>query len=175
MQNPSGQEARDNVPHQNPCWKEDVIMAITRHRNRAWPTSLRDFDQVADHFNRLFGDQFLASENAGWVPRVNVEETNDHLVLTAELPGLQREDVEIEVENNVLTLRGRKEETREQKEEPRYHVWERQYGTFQRSFSLPRTVSSDKIGATFENGVLRVEMPKAAEAKGRKIEIRTEG
>jgi HSP20 family protein len=106
---------------------------------------------------------------------VNVEETKDHLVLTAELPGLRREDVEIEVENNVLTLRGRKEQSREEKEEPRYHVWERRYGAFQRSFSLPRTVSADNIAATFENGVLRVEMPKAAEAKGRKIEIRTEG
>ena len=151
-------------------------MAITRYRNRAWPTPLRDLDQVADQINRLFGEPlFGGSESAGWVPRVNVEETKDHLVLTAELPGLRPEDVEIEVENNVLTLRGRKEETREEKDEPRYHVWERRHGTFQRSFSLPRTVSADKIGATFEHGVLRVEMPKAAEAKGRKIEIRAEG
>ena len=151
-------------------------MAITRYRNRAWPTPLRDFDQVADQINRLFGEPlFGGAESAGWVPRVNVEETKDHLVLTAELPGLRPEDVEIEVENNVLTLRGRKDETREEKDEPRYHVWERRHGTFQRSFSLPRTVAADKIGATFEHGVLRVEMPKAAEAKGRKIEIRAEG
>lgn len=151
-------------------------MSITRYRNRSWPTPLRDIDQVADQFNRLLSERlFGGPENAGWAPRVNVEETKDHLVLTAELPGLRPEDVEIEVENNILTLRGRKEETREEKEEPRYHVWERRYGTFQRSFSLPRTVSSDNIGATFEHGVLRVEMPKAAEAKGRKIEIRAEG
>jgi HSP20 family protein len=151
-------------------------MAITRYRSRAWPTPLRDFDQVADQFNRLFGEQlFGGSEGEGWVPRVNVEETKDHLVLTAELPGIRPQDVEIEFENSVLTLRGRKEETREEKEEPRYHVWERRYGSFQRSFSLPRTVSPDNISATFENGVLRVEMPKAAEAKGRKIEIRAEG
>jgi HSP20 family protein len=151
-------------------------MSVTRYRNQAWPTPLRDVDQVADQFNRLFGEHlFGGSERAGWVPRVNVEETKNHLVLTAELPGLREEDVEIEVENNVLTLRGRKEEVREEKDEPRYHVWERRYGTFQRSFSLPRTVSSDKIAATFENGVLRVEMPKATEAKARKIEIRAEG
>jgi HSP20 family protein len=155
--------------------RRSVIMAITRYRNRAWPTPLRDLDQVADQINRLFSEPvFGGSESTGWVPRVNVEETKNHLVLTAELPGLRPEDVEIEVENNVLTLRGRKNETREEKDEPRYHVWERRYGTFQRSFSLPRTVSADNIGATFENGVLRVEMPKAPEAKGRKIEIRAE-
>lgn len=151
-------------------------MAITRYRDRRFLSPWRDLDQVADQFSRLFGEPvFGGTEGTSWLPPVNVEETKDHLVLTAELPGLTRDDVEIEMENNVLTVRGRKEESREEtKEDTKVHVWERRYGSFQRSFSLPRTVSADDISATFENGVLRVEMPKAAEAKGRTIEIRTQ-
>lgn len=149
-------------------------MAITRYRDRSFLSPWRDLDQVADQFSRLFGEStFPASERSSWLPPVNVEETKDHLVLTAELPGLKQDDVELELENNVLTIRGRKEETREEKEDTKVHVWERRYGSFQRSFSLPRTVSAEDINATFEDGVLRVEMPKAAEAKGRTIEIRS--
>jgi HSP20 family protein len=150
-------------------------MAITRYRDRNVLSPWRDLDQVADQFSRIFGEPVFAGvEGSSWLPPVNVEETKDHLVLTAELPGLKRDDVEIELENNVLTIRGQKQETREEdKDDRKVHVWERRYGSFQRAFSLPRTVSADDISATFENGVLRVEMPKAAEAKGRTIEIRT--
>ena len=104
------------------------------------------------------------------MPAVDVEETADELTLTAELPGLSRDDVEIELENNILTVRGQRSETKTS-EERRFHVWERRYGSFQRSFTLPRTVSADGISAEFEDGLLRVHMPKAAEAKGRRIEI----
>lgn len=149
-------------------------MSLTRYRDRNWLSPWRDIDQVADQFNRFFGDpSFRDPEGRGWVPAVNVEETKDQLVLTAELPGMRGEDVEIGVESNVLTISGKKEETRENTEESRYHVWERRSGTFQRSFSLPRTVKADDISATFEDGILRVEMPKAPEAKGRTIEVRT--
>lgn len=103
-----------------------------------------------------------------------MEETRDELVLTAELPGLREADVDIEPENSVLTIQGRKEETREEgQEEQRSHLWERSYGSFQRSFTLPRTVLADKISATFQDGVLHVRVPKAPESKGRKIEIRS--
>ncbi len=150
-------------------------MAVTKYRNRSWPASLADSGNVGDQFYRLLGETWLGGvEGTSWLPRVNIEETKESLLLTAELPGLRREDVEIEVENNVLTLRGRKDEVRNEKDERRYHVWERKYGAFQRSFSLPRSVKSDAITASFENGVLHVEMPKVAEAKGRKIEIRGE-
>ena len=88
------------------------------------------------------------------------------------MPGLSREDLSIEVENNVLTISGEKtEQVTEGEEERRYHVWERSYGSFRRSFSLPQTISGDDIAATFENGVLTVLLPKAPEAKGRTIEI----
>ncbi len=147
-------------------------MAITQYRDRNWLSPWREFDQVSNRLSRLFGNQSLGDlEGSSWLPAVNIEETKDELLLTAELPGLRREDVEIELENSVLAIRGRKEAINEESEDRKYHVWERRYGSFQRSFSLPRTVAADDISATFEDGVLQIHLPKAAEAKGRTIEI----
>jgi HSP20 family protein len=143
-------------------------MAIARYTTRnPW----RDLDQLTNRLGQMFDSEWPTPSSGGdWVPAVDVEETPDELTLTAELPGLDREDVEIELENNILTVRGQRAETKTS-EERRFHVWERRYGSFQRSFTLPRTVSADSISAEFENGLLRVHMPKAAEAKGRRIEI----
>jgi len=143
-------------------------MAIARYTNRnPW----RELDQLTNRLGRMFDSEWPTPSSGGdWVPAVDVEETADELVLTAELPGLSRDDVEIELENNILTVRGQRSETKTS-EERRFHLWERRYGSFQRSFTLPRTVSADTISAEFENGLLRVHMPKAAEAKGRRIEI----
>lgn len=147
-------------------------MVISQYRDRNWLAPWREFNQVSRRLNRVFGDPGLGDpEGSRWLPPVNVEETKDELILTAELPGLKQEDVELGVENNVLTIRGQKEETREETEEWRYHVWERRYGSFRRSFTLPRTVSADDISASFEDGVLHVRMPKAPESKGRTIKI----
>jgi HSP20 family protein len=148
-------------------------MAITRYRTRNWPSPWQELEEMSSRLSRAFNDGGTAeSGGPGWVPAVNVEETKDELVLTAELPGMKQEDVEIELENNILTIRGSKEHTREEKdEERRYHLWERRWGSFQRSFTLPRSVSPDRIGASFENGVLTVHMPKVAEARSRRIEI----
>ena len=109
-----------------------------------------------------------------WPPAVNVEETKEELILSAELPGMNIDDVVIEVENNVLSLRGEKREAREEGDDRRYHLWERCYGSFERSFTLPRTVKTDEITAQFKDGILHVQMPKAAEAKSRKISIKSE-
>ena len=146
-------------------------MAIQRHTHRnPW----QEIDQLTNRLSRMFdtNDWPGPSSSGQWVPPVNVEETADELRLTAELPGLGRDDVEIELENNVLTVRGEKTQERpEDVEERRFHVWERRYGSFQRSFTLPRTVQGDRIGADFEDGILTIRMPKAPEAKGRRIEI----
>lgn len=144
-------------------------MAITRYRN-PW----QDLDQLTNRLSRMFDDREWPRTPSGggdWLPSVNVEEDADEILLTAELPGMSRDDVEIELENNILTIRGQKQETRTEGEERRYHVWERRFGTFQRSFTLPRTVRGEDISAEFESGVLHVHMPKAPEAKGRRIEI----
>jgi HSP20 family protein len=150
-------------------------MAIPRYRDRNWLSPWTEFDEMANRLNRVFaGHDATGSESVTWLPAVNVKEMPEELLLTAELPGMRKEEVEIELENNVLTIRGRKDETREEKGDRRFHVWERRYGSFQRSFTLPRTVAEDQIEATFENGVLRVHMPKAPEAKGKKIVITRE-
>ena len=146
-------------------------MAITRYALRK--PSYSPWRDLADVQNRLTGffDDIPVGRRS-WAPSVNVTETADALTLTAELPGLTEDSLSIELENNVLTLSGEKSEhVTEEDEELRYHVVERRYGSFRRSFSLPRTVKSDDIAATFENGVLTVSLPKAPEAKGRAIEI----
>jgi HSP20 family protein len=102
---------------------------------------------------------------------VSVAETGDELIFTAELPGLSENDVSIDIENDVLTISGEKTEERTEGEERNYHVWERSYGSFRRSFTLPRAVNTADASAEFENGVLEIRLPKAAESKGRRIEI----
>jgi len=150
-------------------------MAITRYALRNPSLSpWRDLEEVSNRLARFFEDTPLATGTNGgtWMPSVNVEETKDELVLTAELPGLTEENVSIELENNVLSISGEKTEERtEGDEERRYHLWERRYGSFQRSFTLPRTVKAEDIRARFDKGVLRITLPKLPEAKGRKIQI----
>jgi len=129
---------------------------------------------MTNRLSQFFDEsQFSTNANAGtWIPPVNVSETKEKLVLTAELPGLEEENVDVEVENNVLTISGEKtKEHTEDDAERRYHMWERSHGSFRRAFTLPRTVKADEISASFENGVLTVDLPKAAEAKGRRIAI----
>ncbi len=150
-------------------------MAIMRYALRNPSVSpWRELEEVSNRLARMFDESPVSTgTNSGnWIPRVNVEETQDELILSAELPGMKQEEVSIELENNVLTIGGEKSEERtEGDEERRYHLWERRYGAFQRSFTLPRTVSADDIDATYEDGVLTIKMPKVAEAKTRKIAI----
>jgi HSP20 family protein len=106
-----------------------------------------------------------------WVPPVDIYQTGEHeLVLKAELPDLSREEIDITVENFVLTLKGEKKLAPEVKEEQFHHV-ERSYGSFSRSFSLPRTVDATKVAADYKNGVLTVRLPLREEAKPRQIKV----
>jgi HSP20 family protein len=102
---------------------------------------------------------------------VDIFENDKHeIVLRAELPGLKREEIDIRVENNTLTLRGERKRDAEVKQES-YHRVERSYGSFSRSFSLPNTVSADKVSATFTDGVLTITLPLREEAKPRQIQV----
>lgn len=153
-------------------------MAITRYTRRSpFLSPWRELEEMSDRLNTLFSTptQGEAQARTVWTPSVNVEETKEELLLSAELPGMNIDDIDIEVENNVLSLRGEKKEEREEKDDRRYHLWERCYGTFERSFTLPRTVKADQISAHFKDGILHVHMPKAPEAKSRKISIKAEG
>ena len=139
----------------------------------------RELRSLNDEMNRLFSISMPRSfEDEGfargaWNPSVDIYENKEQLVLEAELPGMKREDFELTVENNVITLRGeRKFEKKE--ENDNYHRVERSYGSFSRSFTLPQTVSGENAVAEFKNGVLRVTLPKREEVKARRIEIKGE-
>ena len=105
-----------------------------------------------------------------WLPAVDIRETEDTFEFTAELPGLTKDDVNITVENKVLTLTGERKWDEEETKNS-YHRVERAYGSFSRSFTLPGTVDADRVGAKFENGLLTISVPKAEEVKPRQIEI----
>src|SRR5688572_25837162 len=120
----------------------------------------REFTTLQDRMNRLFGDVYLRDEDVtaqgNWAPPVDIYETDGHdLVIKAELPDMTREDIEVTVENNTLTLRGTKKLPADVKEEQFRRV-ERRYGTFNRSFTLPKTVDSSKVSADYRHGVLTV-------------------
>jgi HSP20 family protein len=118
-----------------------------------------------------FRDSGFTTGNPTWVPPVDIFQTGDHeLVLKAELPDMTREDIDISVENFVLTVKGEKKLSSEVKEEQFHHV-ERRYGAFSRSFSLPRTVDASKVSADYKNGVLTVRLPLREEAKPRQIKV----
>ena len=106
-----------------------------------------------------------------WVPVVDIFEKGDDLVICAELPGLEQDDVDISIENNTLVLRGERKRKTEF-EEKDAHRLERTFGVFTRSFTLPKTVDSDRISASYKNGVLELTLPKVEQAKLRKIEIK---
>jgi HSP20 family protein len=106
-----------------------------------------------------------------WVPPIDIYQTGEHeLVLKAELPEMTREDIDVTVENFVLTLKGEKKLGADVKEEQFHHI-ERRYGPFSRSFSLPRTVDAGKVSAEYKNGVLTVRLPLREEAKPRQIKV----
>jgi HSP20 family protein len=118
-----------------------------------------------------FRDFGFGSGATAWVPPVDVYQNGDQeLVLKAELPDMSREDIDITVENYVLTLKGEKKLAGDVKEEQFHHI-ERRYGTFSRSFSLPRTVDAGKVSAEYRNGVLTIKLPLREEAKPRQIKV----
>lgn len=132
-----------------------------------------DFEVMPNRLRR-FLEAGPALEPVGWMPPVEIEDKEAELVLTAELPGLKRENVDVAFEEGVLTIKGEKAEEREEKDKERkLFVWERNYGEFRRSFTLPRAIDPAKITADFTRGVLTVHMPKTAEdkVKGRKIDV----
>src|SRR6478672_10359453 len=139
----------------------------------------RELRSLQDDVNRLFSSSFNRSGDnelmrGAWSPSVDIFENQDQIVLEAELPGMKPEDVNISIENNVLTIHGeRKFEKKD--DQDNFHRVERSYGSFTRSFSLPSTVTGDAAEAVFENGVLRLTLAKREEAKPRRIEIKATG
>ncbi len=139
----------------------------------------RDLVSLQDRMNRIFDDAFRGARpgteeewalGGSWAPAVDIYEQGHDIVLKAELPGVDPKDVDVRVENNVLTLRGERKFDNEVKRES-YHRVERAYGAFSRSFTLPNVVDTEKIKAEFKDGVLRVSLPKKEEAKPKQVAI----
>jgi HSP20 family protein len=148
---------------------EDLLMTLVRYE----PWAL--VDRLQRSFDRAFDGAFAASQNSdsqnvSWIPTVDVHEEAERFVVRADLPGVNREDIEITAEKGVLTLRGeRKSEKREQT--PSYARHERVAGSFLRRFTLPENADGDTITATHVNGVLEVVIPKKAQPEARRIKI----
>lgn len=140
------------------------------------PAVLNTRDPLFRVFDSFFNQDLLPSEevsNRTWMPPVDIQETGDAFRLTAELPGLTKEDIHITLENNILRLSGERKFERDAKDVKKegYHRIERTYGSFARAFTLPSQVNHDKVEAAFENGLLTITVPKAEQAKPRKIAI----
>jgi len=146
-------------------------MAMTRF------DPFRDLAVLQDRMNRMFNDSYGDRRqedhmlNRGtWTPAVDIYEAEGQLVLKAELPDMRREDIDLSVENHTLTIRGERKLDNEIKQE-NFHRVERAYGSFVRTFSLPTTVDTGRIGAEYKNGVLTVKLPLREEAKPRTINV----
>ena len=136
----------------------------------------RELDSLQSDMNRLF-DRFFDTGRPGngsatrrWIPAMDLVETEDSLVLRADLPGMTQEDVEIEVKDRTLTISGERRSESEEKKEG-FHRVERAFGRFSRALALPDGVDAERIAASFDNGVLEVKIPKPEESKPHRIEI----
>ncbi|HEY0703053.1 MAG TPA: Hsp20/alpha crystallin family protein [Candidatus Acidoferrales bacterium] len=133
--------------------------------------AFRNLSSLQDQVNRLF-ESGRADQSAltTWSPAVDIYETENELVLKADLPDVSEKDIDVRVENNMLTIRGERK-FEQSVAEDNYLRIERTYGSFSRSFGLPNTVNTDAIKADYRDGVLRVELPKRAESKPKQVKI----
>jgi HSP20 family protein len=134
---------------------------------------LREFSTLQDRMNRLFRDSQSAEESlatTNFAPPVDVYEDEHNVTLKIEVPGIDEKDIDVRIENNVLTVHGERKFEKEEKEENFRRV-ERQYGSFTRTFTLPTTVDSEKVSANYDKGILKIALPKKAEAKPKQIKV----
>ena len=145
-------------------------------------TLAREVAEMRDRMRRLFREPFGnavpdlfpsdVTQAVGWLPTVEVSESDTEFTVVAELPGMQSKDVQVDYEDGALTIRGERQERREEKDR-RYHLWERSYGTFLRTFTFPGGIDEEKIRAEHHDGLLEVHLPKLAgsTSKGRRIAV----
>ena len=133
----------------------------------------REMMNVQDQINRAFGS-FFGERKTSWLPSIDVYDDKEEVVLKADLPGVRPEDVDVEIDENVLTVRGHRAADHETDPERFYRI-ERPTGSFERSIALPQGVRSDNVEAAFEDGILTVRVPKAEEAKPKRIRVTASG
>ena len=145
--------------------------------NREFP-SFRGLQSLQNDMNRIFEDFFRGDNlvndsffSHDWNPAVDIVENKDNYILKAELPGMNKDDVKITLENNLLTIRGEKKNEYDKKE-GNYHRVERSYGSFERAFTIPGSIKANDIDAQYSDGVLTLTLPKAEEAKPKMIDVK---
>jgi HSP20 family protein len=136
----------------------------------------RDLGTLQDRMNRLFRESYRSEggeeslTTSSFAPPVDVYEDEHNITLKIEVPGIDEKDIDVRIENNILTVHGERKFEKEEKEE-NYRRVERQYGSFTRSFTLPTTLDSEQISADYEKGVLKIKLAKKAEAKPKQIKV----
>jgi HSP20 family protein len=131
----------------------------------------REMDRLWENF---FGERPLTRMwEREWAPSLDISETKDNFVVKAEVPGIDAKDIDISLTGDVLTIKGEKKQEREEKEED-YHLVERSYGSFYRSVRLPAEVESNKIKASYKNGILAITLPKSEKVKAKEVKIKVE-
>jgi HSP20 family protein len=135
----------------------------------------REFATLQDRINRVFRDSYTAGQDdslttSSFAPAVDVYEDEHKVSLKIEVPGIEEKDIDVRVENNTLTVDGERKIEKEEKEE-NYRRVERQYGSFTRTFTLPTTVDTENVSANYDKGVLKITLPKKAEAKPKQIKV----
>ncbi len=140
----------------------------------------REFTTVQDRLSRLFRESYGPEGReeslitSGFAPPVDVYEDEHNVTLKIEVPGIDEKDIDVRIENNVLTVHGERKFEKEEKEENFRRV-ERQYGSFTRTFTLPTTVDTENVSATYDKGVLKINLPKKAEAKPKQVKVNVGG
>ena len=148
-------------------------MNLTKYTNSEL-SNWSPFSNLRDHLNRLFelsGDGRPAESFGDWAPALDAFEDKDKYVVSVELPGMKKEDINVTVHDGILTVSGERRHEKDVKEGT-VHRTERYYGKFSRSVSLPAVVKSDKVAAAYKDGILSIEIPKAEEAKPKQIEVK---
>jgi HSP20 family protein len=133
----------------------------------------REFSSLQDRMNRLFRESQGPEESlatSSFAPPVDVYEDEHNVTLKIEVPGIDENDIDVRIENNVLTVHGERKFEKEEKEQ-NYRRVERQYGSFTRTFTLPTTVDAEKVSANYDKGILKIALPKKAEAKPKQIKV----
>jgi HSP20 family protein len=144
-------------------------MAIVR-----WDPARELAGMEVDRLNRMFSELYGDAFARGWVPPVDIYETDDHgVVLKAELPEMKREEIDVTFENGVLTLKGERKFDQSANRD-KYQRLERRYGSFSRSFTLPNTIDASRISASYRDGVLTIRLPQREEAKPKQIAVNVE-
>jgi len=136
-----------------------------------------EFENLLDRYNKSGGKSLGKQYNtdlsfADWAPSVDIEEAEDKYVIKADLPGVDKKDIDVKLENGVLSIRGEKQTEKETGKGTKRHRTERFHGTFARSFTLPDAVKAEKVDASYKDGVLSLTIPKAEEAKPKSIDIK---